>query len=393
MPKSESLRALVLPGDAPPRRSSLKRLLLFFDSVTLIHPEDRALLNSGEIVEEYPGRISRIEWAERSAFQRSSEYTEVFTELAAETTRLQERGLLTIQRRGAHAADPLLRMRAYAAALPNEDLVRAAVPDLDPGATPTIPDTMLYGGAVAPAGLHSRYDVAFPEPYRLPEADAWSPLAWLRLGRALKFLEVAHWSGAAPVALDDSNQSICLALGTRAVSPGQPSKLATATIALDAVDPQVLDAALLDCSWADVLRLRREILPAVATLRSLLLRAARRTAGVSPRDLRTYQALLSKLRADLEVAQAEHARKWQELRIGGLLKAAGASAATGVGLEALVSPSSWVGVLQLLLATVAVAGATLANELKPLLSSYSRVRNHPLYFFDGIPRRVGREQR
>lgn len=389
MSKGEPLRALVLPGDEPPRRSSVKRLLLFFDSVTLIHPDDRALLNTGEIVEEYPGRISRIEWAERSAFPRSERYVETFAELAAETTRLQGRGLISIVRRTAQA-DPLLRMRAYAAALPNEDLVRAALPDLDPSVTPIIPDTMLYGGVVAPAGFRSRYDVPVADPYSLPEADAWSPLGWLRLGRALKFIEAAHWSGAAPVALDEPNQGVCLALGTRALSFGSPERLATSAIALDAVDAELLDAALLDCTWDDVLQLRREILPAVANLRTLLVRTARRTAGASPRDLDTYHGLLNKLHADLDAAQAEHARKWQELRIGGILKAAGASTVTGVGFEALVSPSSWSGILQLLLASLAAAGATIASELKPLLSTHSRVHGHPLYFFDKLPRALKR---
>ncbi len=228
------------------------------------------------------------------------------------------------------------------------------------------------------------------EPYSIPEADAWSPLGWLRLGRALKFIEAAHWSGAAPVALDEPNQCVCLALGTRALSFGSPGQLATSAIAIDAVDPELLDAALLDCTWNEVLRLRREVLPAVSALRTVLLRAARRTAGAAPRSLDIYHGLLNKLRGDLDSAQAEHARKWQELRIGGLLKAAGASAITGVGLEAVVSPSSWSGVLQLLLASIAAAGASLASELKPLLSTHARVHGHPLYFFDKLPKSLMR---
>jgi hypothetical protein len=390
VPRPDPLRALVLPADEAPRRSSLKRLLLFFDGVTLIHPEDRAFLNHGEIVEEYPGSISRIEWAERSVFPRSDGYEGSFAELAAETVRLQERGLITIRRRGAPAVDPLVRMVAYAAALPSEDLVRAALPDLDPSARPRIPDTMLFGGAVYPSGFRSRFDVAFPEPYSLPEAEPWSPLGWLRLGRALKYLEVARWSGAAPVALDEPNQGICLALGSRAFPSGRPNQLATFAIALDAVDPQGLDAALLDCPWDDVLKMRREVLPAVTALRERLVKAARRTAGASPTDLRTYQALLRDLQKDLEAAKVEHARKWQELRIGGLLKAAGASTVATVGFEALLSPSSWVGVVQLLLAGLATGGAALANELKPALSAHARVREHPLYFFERLPRIVSR---
>lgn len=77
-----SFRAIVLPGDEPPRRSRIKRLLLFSDSVALIHPTDKAVVNSGEISERFPKMT--VTWAERGPFPKSDDYDKVMELILAD---------------------------------------------------------------------------------------------------------------------------------------------------------------------------------------------------------------------------------------------------------------------------------------------------------------------
>ncbi len=77
MNRPRPLTALVLPADTPIRRSTLKRLVLYFDTVSLVDPSDRALLNEREIVETFPGPISRIEWGEQVQFPRVLGYEQL----------------------------------------------------------------------------------------------------------------------------------------------------------------------------------------------------------------------------------------------------------------------------------------------------------------------------
>ena len=65
MSKQKEIKSLILPGESPPSESQLKRQLLFFDSILIIHPDDRALINEGEIVEKFPN--TTIKWAEQNS--------------------------------------------------------------------------------------------------------------------------------------------------------------------------------------------------------------------------------------------------------------------------------------------------------------------------------------
>lgn len=62
MAKIKKHQGLIMPGDSPPTVASLKRQLLFFDSIAIADPQDKALVNYGEISEQFPSM--HITWAD-----------------------------------------------------------------------------------------------------------------------------------------------------------------------------------------------------------------------------------------------------------------------------------------------------------------------------------------
>jgi hypothetical protein len=63
-----------------------------------------------------------------------------------ETQWIQGKGFVQfLPKDDAHAPDPKLRLTAYASAISNDQLVKAAVPDLDKALVPDVPDTVSYG--------------------------------------------------------------------------------------------------------------------------------------------------------------------------------------------------------------------------------------------------------
>ncbi|MCK4502892.1 MAG: hypothetical protein KAU22_07630, partial [Desulfuromonadales bacterium] len=66
MSKKKTFKGLILPYDNPPRRSSIKRQLIFFDSLLMPSHDDAALVNDFEVTEKFPG--TEIAWARRTPF-------------------------------------------------------------------------------------------------------------------------------------------------------------------------------------------------------------------------------------------------------------------------------------------------------------------------------------
>lgn len=118
MARVQHSRILVLPADTPIRRSTVKRLLLYFDSVHLPSPEDRAFINENEIVEHYPGGIAEIRWAARGHFPESPSYENVLEAIRNETRSLQSRGLLQFVPAFGHSSSDILnRLLSYHSAI------------------------------------------------------------------------------------------------------------------------------------------------------------------------------------------------------------------------------------------------------------------------------------
>lgn len=132
----------------------------------------------------------------------------------------------------------------HQAALSNEILVRAAVPDMDPSKPEPMPPSGVYVGmAIAQEGCKSKYDIPFKPPFDIPGQKRWSGYAWARLGRALKIIRRAYGLDSFPIALDPVNDSILKAFGGLSMDkPSRPDELAQMTIATW-VEPEKLEAA------------------------------------------------------------------------------------------------------------------------------------------------------
>ena len=371
---------LLLPEDSPPRRSTIRRLLLYFDGVALPDAGDRALINAGEIVERFAHpSITKVEWGERGLFPRTPEYESVVVELAQETQALQKRDLLRILP-STTQSDPVSRLVSYHAAIANESVVRAAVPDIDSGRKPCTPSTILVGAAIAPAGFKSRYDLPFRAPVGLDEAPGWGALAWLRIGRAIKYLERARVIGLAPFAADLANAQLCMALAGYEQSSMSNDEMVDIALAYDLVDQTKLEKALADLSWAEVLELRRQILPHVSKIRQKILQASA-NLHLSSESLTEYRKQLRLLRERLESAQAEVDKKWRELGLAILLRGSGA-VGTETVLETFVLPTTWTERLLRIVGLSLAAGARLTTEIRQLYTARTTLRESPLFCVD-----------
>jgi hypothetical protein len=97
---TERCDALIIPADSPPSGATLKKAVLFFDSVTLANPADRALVNDREVVEHFDN--TTVSWSSRNDFPRSPDYLDVMGRLLADTSTLQSRGIVRLT-----SAEPL----------------------------------------------------------------------------------------------------------------------------------------------------------------------------------------------------------------------------------------------------------------------------------------------
>jgi len=215
--------------------------------------------------------------------------------------------------------------------------------------------------------------------------EDWNTVAYLRVGRAMKYIQVARLRDAAPVAWDDPTSGILLALGQMAFQEiPDPNMLATAAISLDAIDSEELEASLEVMPWSEVLKIRKEILPHVAKYRSKLMRIVRRVHRIQISDINPYRNIVEEDRQSLNAAKEELRKAWQGLSLVGSLKGLGAAAAGGAVATALLIPTDWLGLMKSILIAVAAGGAAVAGEIKWALQAHDSVRRHPLFIIDRV---------
>lgn len=393
---TERCDALIIPADSPPSGATLKKAVLFFDSVTLANPADRALVNDREVVEHFDN--TTVSWSSRNDFPRSPDYLDVMGRLLADTSSLQSRGIVRLT-----SAEPLPTLDAamnytvWHSAITSQHLVEAAAPDRHGQVKPPLGiGGYMRGGAITVNGYRSKYEITETRPAAtIPDADEfWTLFAHLRLGRALKFLRQSNALGLSPLALDVPNQQILAAssefgtLPTHQPVMGQ-QPLPPIQLDLEVLETEELLKALDEMSWNDVQKLRKHTLPGMNNLREHLRRSVKLQGKAHMLGIDDYQKELLKLHKDYQDAKEKAASEWEKLRIAAVGKLGGTVGA-GVladasGLLGTVIATPWVDLLVKIFASGLVATSALTKELQSLIPARRIVKQHPLYFVERLP--------
>jgi len=382
--------ALLLPSDTPPKSSTLKRLLLFFDRVVLPDPEDRAVVNEGEVKEVF-GRTT-FYMSVRGPYPRVEGYEEGLRALLDETRVLRAREIVQVAPRRATPDLAIAYLKAQALGLAQAPLLRAAIPDYSPQ-TPVralFPgDFVIVGGALSPSGIRSRY--AFDEigpPAHIPALDQeWFVLAQLRLGRILKYMSLAENRGALPVADDDASTAIQLTVaGAGFGQYQQPDDLASIVMSSDPQLAARLDDALEGLGWNDLIRLRAALRPAIEPLRKELHKLAGTLTRVGGGSFRDYQRALVQVRTQYDDLVNAERRALSEFEVGALLK--GALPGLLASSTLVSAPVSWPALAALVFGGGVAAGAALSGEIKKYFVARADARAHPLFLMTATLERV-----
>lgn len=312
---ASALDLLLLPSDTPPRRSTLKRLLLFHRSITVQSPEDRCLIAPGEITERFapPTKIREIKLvASYAPFPHSEGYFEALEALVRDARSATSRNLIRVSP-AVSSEPPLWRLQSYRAAIARAELVRAAVPDAG-GVLPNLPDGIVSGHEMEPQGYRSKFRVDAPPPFRIDGVDErWTAVADLRLARTIKYLNLARANGLVPVASDAATRRIVAVLAASSYAQLDSGQLADVAISLEAVDAEVLEQQLVGASFDDVLAMRREILPVVAPFSARVAAVLERRREHEQVTYATLARTIEELREEAARAHEVHAAALQSL--------------------------------------------------------------------------------
>jgi len=215
------MKAIVLPNDTPPSEASLKRQLLFFDTVLVSTPDDQAILNANDVSEDFPDTRQTIRWGEIGPYPRATSYSDQFRYLRAQAEPAVQTGQLQFVGLGARSnVEATQNFVAALTALKSEALVRAALPDFQPG-PPLVPmasqagSNLIVVGTTARASAYTWMTQVDSSP-AIPLEEEWRMVALGRLGRTMKTIRRATSLHAVPLAIDSTNRAICLALGSQA---------------------------------------------------------------------------------------------------------------------------------------------------------------------------------
>lgn len=393
MAKRRKYNGLILPSDFPPTSASLKRQLLFFDTIAIASPHDKALVNYEEMSEDFPGMT--IKWGEYANFPRSEGYLEAYEDIVHDANMPIKKGLIHIlPHRERSSDDAGVNFMLYNSAISKKSLVLPAIPDLK-NSSPSIaiPDDMLSGGGLSKTGHSSKYELKVNKPYKVENVSPeWGALAYLRLGRSLKYMRRANTIGYAPIAIDEVNHSLCSALTTsnhfetqRNPNKNNSKSINNWHVPIEVVDPFELESALNEMTWNEVLKVRKAILPKTSNYRKYIFKSFRKLpkGKYEPSEIRNY---IEELRQDFESCQDELVREWEKFRIASICKSGGMVGTSAIGMSAIPSFSgTWEEIFIRVVGAGLVSVATLTPELKTLIPAYRKVKEHPLFFSTMLP--------
>lgn len=383
------LDTIILPDDAPLKDGHLKKLLLFFDSVTVSNPDDYALVHEKEVTEQF-GPLS-LWWADMNLYPRIEGYKETTADLLGGVVALQNRGLVrTTPKRSPKFVDAGMNYTLWHSAIANQSLVEAAVPERYTRSLPNIKtEGYARGGPLCVSGYTSRYEIKESRiAVELSDVDQqWSLLAHLRIARCLKHLRLAHHFGLVPIAFDTPNQNLlasCNEFGaTIATSNPAIERFPEGPLQLDF---EILDAldllnALNSASWKEVLHLRKHTLPGMHKLRAYLERMVRLQGRHQRNHIDGYTKELARLKKEFDNAKDALSEEWIKFGVAMVQK----TCVHGVaGLIATALEQSWVSLLQQILISGLNTTAMLSKDIQSLLIATRHVKQQPLYFIERV---------
>ena len=387
MARCNKINGLIIPGDSPPKISSLKRQILFFDSISLVHPDDRAIVNDGELTEKFPGMT--ITWSDYARYPRTEYYEDKFQNIIDDTRSLQNRGIIRISRPKTFlSGDAGANFMLYNSVISNEKLILSSVPDISSEKPPVkIPDGFVSGGGFSQGGCKSKYSLDVNPPYVIKDADdLWNALASLRAGRAIKALRRSHMEGCCPIAVDDVNSNIIETISSQGLDDAYKDSdyIASVSISLDIVDPVELEVALEELSWDDVILIRKEIFPKISKLRQYIVNRVERLNKGKIYNYSQIREETEKLRTDFLEKQEALAEAWEKLKIASVMKFGGFAGAGNLGLTLLPAYNSWGELLIRTVSVGLVSVSALTPELKSIIPARRKVKNHPLFFINKL---------
>lgn len=377
-------RALVLPHYELPDMWRLKYLALLFDHIAIPNPKDEAVVNAFDW-EERPAKkfgVGSVIPAAQMPFLRDPDYAERYQELLTQLGPISHRGTIEVlPSKPLSKEDSRMLLRFVGDTISNAALVEAAVPDRTinppPFKIPNHSTNVPFDMDLEWVGVRQATPkiTQLGTPQKVPNVDeAWSNVAWLRLGAAAKFLRKACQMNAVPTALDDATSRLLLAIASGAGSPIARPQQQEMALAWDILNPHKLRAHLDDMNWRDVIDLRRELLPAFGRIRS---EVQRRIEGLGPTqatDLQQYRSALAVLHKDFADLQARELEAMRSASLKGLFTAG--STVTSV---AVVVAGAWPILAYLLAGGAAVGGGITSSDLQKWFLAWKGKRNHVMY--------------
>lgn len=279
--------------------------------------------------------------------------------------------------------------RIYNSAITEKNLLLQAIPDRTNGEIPvTIPDGMLAGGGIKKSGCKSKFELPVNSPCELDGvSNDWSALAYLRVGRTLKYMRRANLNGCFSIATDMVSHNICNTLSSTEnyisnTTPPNIEEVSNYSISLDVVDIEELEKALSQMSWDDVIKLRREILPKVAVFRNHIVKKLRplRKGYITQDDA---SKVILGIRSEFEILQEDLAAEWEKIRIATVVR--GGGSAGGISLIPSLT-GTWEEILIRVIAGGLVAASIISPRIESLIPASRKLRSHPLYFSTMLPK-------
>ncbi|HBA6439519.1 TPA: hypothetical protein J2F82_003710 [Escherichia coli] len=355
--------AFIVTHDHPPSLSNLKRLSLMNDVVYFSDLRDLALICDDETSSVDNGVTFKM--GETAPYPRYSEYESIFTEnLNHSEQMINERILFPINTLSINNYTPALHWIAYQSAIKDKELVRSASEE--------IPGVSLIDGFYSPFGVatsqgHSNHWYQLEQTENIEGMSRSTQiLSQVRVGRALKSLSMASSLGANPVVLDDINSKV---IGRLLL--GNNSLLDVDTYVNSAIEHELLDIPLLekeleDVPWQDILKMRRETLPAINKTRRFLIDSSRALFPFNSATPREIQNKAIELRNEYWKLKIEENIKWTQLGLSTAIS-------TGVGVAG-VTVTVGAGLFGLLAALIPTAGMVLLKEQIPNIMDIVKLR-------------------